>query len=483
MGEKSLKEKTINGVMWSAVDRFSSQGIQFIFGILIARILLPEDYGVVVALGIFLAVAQAFIDSGFGNALVRKNDRTDDDFNTVFYFNVAVSAVFCLLLFLGAPLIASFFKSPLLVQVTRVVSLTLVINALGAVQGTKLTIDLDFKRKAIISIITITFMGFVGLWMAHRGYGVWALVAQNVVGSSVRTILLWVMVRWIPRLRFSLKSFKEMFSFGSKLLATSLIDVVWGNLYNLVIGKFFTPASLGLYNRAESFASFPSSNVYGLVQGVLYPSLCKVQDDKERLRNGYRQFIKLSSYVVFPMMIGLAAVADPFIHLILKDQWAGAIPLMQLLCFSLVLYPLNAINLNFPNILGHSELYLKSVLRNKVVDVVVLAVTLPMGVVALCIGRIVSYATNFVVNTYYTKKLLNYGLVSQFCDIWKTVLNSVVMGLLVILVSSFFTDYALELVVGVLVGVAYYLISSILTKSGEYALLLAIIKSKMHHES
>lgn len=480
MGEKSLKEKAINGVMWSAVDRFSSQGIQFIFGILIARILLPEDYGAVVALGIFLAVAQAFIDSGFGNALVRKNDRTDDDFNTVFYFNVAVSAFFCLLLFLGAPLIASFFKSPLLVQVTRVVSLTLVINALGAVQGTKLTIDLDFKRKAIISIITITFMGVVGLWMAYKGYGVWALVAQNVVGSSVRTILQWVLVRWYPRLRFSMKSFKEMFSFGSKLLATSLIDVLWGNMYNLVIGKFFTQASLGLYNRAESFASFPSSNIYGLVQGVLYPSLCKVQDDKERLKNGYRQFIKLSSYVVFPMMIGLAAVADPFIHLILKDQWAGAIPLMQLLCFSLVWYPISAINITFPNILGRSDLYLKAVIWNKVIEVAVLVATVPFGLVAMVMGRIATSLVCTSYNTLHTKQLVGYGLWAQFKDIAAIFGSALIMGALAYVAARFVPGgHALKLGVGVIVGVVVYLVASLLVMREQYDTVVGIVKDKI----
>lgn len=479
MGEKSLKEKAINGVMWSAVDRFSSQGIQFIFGILIARILLPEDYGAVVALGIFLAVAQAFIDSGFGNALVRKNDRTDDDFNTVFYFNVAVSAFFCLLLFLGAPLIASFFKTPLLVQVTRIVSFTLVINALGAVQATKLTIDLDFKKKAIISIITITFMGVVGLWMAYKGYGVWALVAQNVVGSSVRTILQWVFVRWYPRLRFSMKSFKEMFSFGSKLLATSLIDVLWGNMYNLVIGKFFTQASLGLYNRAESFASFPSSNIYGLVQGVLYPSLCKVQDDKERLKNGYRQFIKLSSYVVFPMMIGLAAVADPFIHLILKDQWAGAIPLMQLLCFSLVWYPISAINITFPNILGRSDLYLKAVIWNKVIEVIVLVATVPFGLMAMVMGKLIITAINLAINTYFTKVLVDYGLLSQLKDISAVILHAIVMGAIVyVLVLYLPFGHGTKLGLGVLSGIAYYSLASICFIREPLTLLIELVKSK-----
>lgn len=480
MAELSLKEKTINGVMWSAIDRFSSQGIQFIFGILIARILLPEDYGVVVGLNIFMAIAQTFIDSGFGNALIRKNDCTDDDFNTVFIFNLAVSSFFCALLFICAPVIAAYFKTPLLTQVTRVVCFTLIINALGGIQGTKLTKDLDFRRKAIISVITITFMGAVGLWMAWKGYGVWALVAQNIVGSTVRAILQWIMVRWVPRLRFSKKSFKEMFSFGSKLLATSLIDTLWGNLYNLVIGKFFSPASLGLYNRAESFASFPSSNIYGLVQGVLYPSLCKVQDDKERLKNGYRQFIRLSSYVVFPMMIGLAAVADPFIHLILKDQWAGAIPILQILCLSGVWYPVSAINITFPNILGRSDLYLKSVIWNKAVEVIILVATAPFGLMAMVIGKLIITAINLVINTHYTRVLVGYGLLTQLKDIISVIVHTLIMGVIVYtLVSRLPWGYGARLSLGIICGIAYYVLASVIFIREPLSLLAEIILKKL----
>lgn len=479
-GAKSLKERTVSGVLWSAVDRFSSQGIQFIFGVLIARILLPEDYGVVVALNIFLAVAQAFIDSGFGQALIRKNDRTQEDFDTVFLFNVAVSLFFAAAFFLAAPVIASFFDSPLLIPVTKIVSLTLVVNALGAVQGTILVIELDFRKKAVISMVTITAVGALGLWMAYRGFGVWALVAQSVAGPTVRTVLQWLAVRWIPRFRFSVKSFRSMFSFGSRILATGLIDTVWGNLYNLVIGKVFAPASLGLYNRAESFASFPSSNIYGLVQGVLFPSLCKLQNERERLRNCYRQFIRLSSYIVFPMMTGLAAVADPFIHLILKDQWSGAIPLMQILCFALISYPLNAINITFPNILGHSEMYLRQVIVNKGVELVVLLATVPFGLMAMCLGRVLCSCVCLVLNTSGTRKLVDYGLRKQLGDVGSMALHSLLMGVLTYLAVLFIPGgHAVKLVSGIAAGVLYYFFASKMFMRVEYDTLLEILKSRV----
>lgn len=476
----NLKEKTINGVVWSAIDRFSSQGIQFIFNILIARVLLPDDYGVVAMLSIFMAVAQAFIDSGFGNALIRKPDKREEDFDTVFYFNLGVSIFFCVLLWLTAPLIARFYGIPLLTKVTRVISLTLVINALGAVQLTRLAIALNFRKKAIISIITITVIGIVGLWMALKGFGVWALVTQGIVGSSVKTILLWLTSNWHPRLRFSKRSFKEMFSFGSKLLATGLIDTVWGNLYNIVIGKCFSPAALGTYNRAESFATFPSSNIYGLVQGVLYPSLCKIQDDTERLRNGYRQFVKLTSFVVFPMMFGLAAVADPFIRVILTDTWRDSIPLLQLLCLSLVLYPLSAINITFPNILGHSELYLRNVIINKLIDVVVLVITVPMGLTAMCVGKIISSSVNLVINTIYTKRLLGYGFATQLKDLSIIIISSAVMGLAVYTLVNLIPGMNLvRLCAGIIAGVVLYIISARLFMKEEFNFVYDLIIGKL----
>jgi O-antigen/teichoic acid export membrane protein len=476
----NLKEKTINGVVWSAVDRFSSQGIQFVFNILIARVLLPDDYGVVAMLSIFMAVAQAFIDSGFGNALIRKPDKTDVDYDTVFHFNLTVSILFCVVLWFTAPLIAKFYGMPLLTKVTRIICFTLVINALGAVQQTRLSIALDFRKKAIISIVTITVIGAVGLWMALKGYGVWALVTQGVVGAVVKTLMLWLSSKWHPRLRFSLKSFKEMFSFGSRILATGLIDTVWGNLYNIVIGKCFSPAALGTYNRAESFATFPSSNIYGLVQSVLYPSLCKIQDDTERLKNGYRMFVRLTSFVVFPMMLGLAAVADPFIRVILTDTWEKSIPLLQLLCFSLVLYPLSAINITFPNILGHSELYLRNVMINKGVDLVVLVATVPLGLTAMCIGKIISSAINLVINTIHTRRLLGYGFLDQMRDLSLIILSSVVMGLLVItLVRLMPSGNLVKLCVGILAGVLFYVIFAKMFMKDEFKLVSDLITGKL----
>ena len=479
MPEKSLKEKTVNGVLWNALNRFSAQGIQFVFNILIARILLPEDYGVVAMLSIFLAVSQTFIDSGFANALIQKKNRTEADYNTVFYFNIAISLLFCFLLWISAPAIAAFYKTPILTKITRIVCFNLIINAFGAIQHVKLTIDINFKTQAVISIISITAIGAVGLWMAKKGYGVWALVVQSLVGSSVNTLLAWIFVRWRPKAVFSWKSLKEMFAFGSKLLASGLIDTVWGNMYSITIGKVLNPTALGVYNRAESFATFPSSNVYGLVQGVSYPVLCSIQDDRERLREAFRRFIKLFAYVTFPMMIGLAAVADPFIRLLLTDKWAESIPYLQILCFSLMWYPINGMNMTFPNVTGRSDLYLKMVVITKVLDVAVLFITIPLGLAAMCIGRICTAVIGFAICTQNIRVLLDYGTLKQVRDFSTSLLHALIMGLLVILVMRVSDSHLVKLLLGAGTGVAYYLLTSVIFKKEEFYYLKDIVKQKI----
>ena len=316
----SLKEKTVKGMMWSSIDRFSTQGIQFVFSILIARLLLPSDYGVVAMLNIFLAVSQTFIDSGFSTALIRKLDRTEVDFSTVFYFNIAVSLFFYGVLWLASPYIAAFYDIPLLEDVTKVVALTLVFSSLSGIQNAKLAINLDFKKRAKISVSTTVLTGAVGLWLAYNGYGVWALVVQSVFSALLRSMLLWAWVRWLPRLTFSWNSFREMFSFGSKLLASALLDTVYNNVTTLVVGKVFSPSVLGVYARAGSLAQYPSSNITGVLQGVTFPVLSSIQNEPERLANAYKRFLRLSAFIIFPLMVGLAAVADPLIRIVLT-QW------------------------------------------------------------------------------------------------------------------------------------------------------------------
>lgn len=474
----SLKEKTVKGVAWSAIDRFSAQGIQFVFNILIARILLPEDYGLIAMLNIFLDVSRAFIDSGFANALIRKTDRTEVDYCTVFYFNLTISLFFYALLWFAAPVIARFYDIPLLSKVTRIVSLSLVIGALGSIQSTRLVIKVDFKTRSVIHILSTVVIGGIGLWLAVKGYGVWALVAQSVVGNLFRTFLYWIIVKWRPRLIFSWKSLKEMFSFGSKLLLTGLTDTVYGNLYSILIGKIFEPASLGKYNRAESFASFPSSNLFGIVNSVSYPILCSVQQDRVMLKDAFRKIINVCSFVVFPAMIGLAAVSEPFVKLILTEKWIEIVPLLRILCVSFVFYPLSAYNITFPNVVGKSGTYFKLSIINKCVDVPILIAMVPLGLKWICFGKVVSTLINLFINTVQTKRIISWGFFSQIKDIAHIIAHSAIMGIVVTLVMSLFDSDVLKLTMGILSGSLYYCVAAIVFRFKEFVYLKDYIDSR-----
>ena len=471
----SLKEKTVKGVVWSSVDRFFSQGIQFIFSILIARLLLPSDYGTVAMLNIFLAISQTFIDSGFGTALIRKIDKTEEDFSTVFYFNIAAALAFYGILWFTAPYIADFYDIPLLKDITRVVALTLVFGSFSGIQSARLSIAIDFRSRAIISITVTLVTGALGLWMAYSGYGVWALVMQSVVSSLLRTILLWAFVRWMPKLVFSWKSFKELFSFGSKLLASGLLDTAYNNIYTLVIGKVFSSSALGVYSRADSLAQYPSSNITSVLQGVTFPVLSSIQNEPERLTSAYKKFIRLSAFVVFPLMIGLSAVADPLIRLVLTDKWEGAIYLLQIICFSMMWYPVHAINLNLLQVEGRSDYFLKLEIIKKIQGVIVLCITIPLGLVTMCYGRVVSSVLCLVYKTNYTKKHINYGFASQMKDLLPILAHSLVMGVIVWMIVLFLPSLWLQLVVGVIAGAAYYLVGAYIMRFDELNELLSLL--------
>lgn len=476
MGE--LKDKTVKGVIWSAVDRFSAQGIQFVFSILIARLLMPEDYGVIAMIGIFLAVSNTFIDSGFGTALVRKIDRTETDFSTVFYFNNLVAILFYLTLFFAAPAIARFYDTPLLVPVTRVVALTLPIGALSGIHSAKLSIAIDFKSRAKISIVSAILTGSVGLWMAYAGYGVWSLVVQTICASTIRTVMLWIIVKWFPKLIFSWASFKDLFTFGSKLLASGLLDTVYNNIYTLVIGRIFSPSVLGVYGKARSLADFPSSNITSVLQSVSFPVLSAIQNEEERLADAYKRFLKISAFVIFPLILGLSSVADPFIRIVLTDKWEDAIYILQIICFAMMWYPIHAINLNILEVKGRSDYFLKLEIIKKIQGVTILCITVPMGIVVMCYGQVVSSLISLIWNTYYTKRLIGYGYWAQMKDLMPIFIHSFVMWVLVLLVVHFMPTLWLKLIVGVLSGMVYYIAGAFLMKFPEVDEILRILKLK-----
>ena len=474
----TLKEKTVKGVIWSSIDRFSTQGIQFVFSILIARLLLPSDYGVVAMLSIFMAVSQTFIDSGFGTALIRKIDRTETDFSTVFYFNIIVGFFFYAILWLVSPYIAAFYNIPLLEDVTRVIALSFVFSSFSGIQGAKLAIDIDFKTNAKISLTVTLLTGFAGLWMAYRGYGVWALAIQQVFSSFLRTVLLWAFVRWMPKLVFSWRSFREMFSFGSRLLASALLNTIYNNVYTLIIGKVFSSSALGLYSRASSLAQYPSSNITNVLQGVTFPVLSAIQNEPERLANAYKRFLRWAAFIVLPLMTGLAAVADPLIRIVLTDKWEGAIYLLQIVCFSMMWYPVHAINLNLLQVKGRSDFFLKLEIIKKIQGVIILCVTVPMGIVAMCYGSVVSSLISLIYNAYYTQKLIGYGYIAQMKDLLHILVHALIMSIGVWCIVQLFDSLWLQLVIGILAGMIYYIAGAYILHFEEYSEMIALIRRK-----
>lgn len=472
---ESLKTKTVKGSVWSLLERFSVQGVSFIVMIIMARILTPDDYGLVAMLVIFIAISQSLVDSGFSNALIRKQDRDETDNSTVFYFNIGVGTVLYLILFFCAPLIARFYDEPLLTKITRIISLSILINSFVVVQRAILTSDLNFKTQAKASMSAAIISGIVGISMAYTGLGVWSIVWYQLTNLSVNAILLWILSKWRPKFLYSWESFRELFGFGSKLAASGILDTLYNNIYLIVIGKVFNASDLGYYTRASQFAQFPSSNLTGIIQRVTYPVLCSIQNDNQRLRDVYRRFLRLSAFIVFPLMTGLAAVAKPLILLLLKAQWSFSIILLQLLCFSMMWYPIHAINLNLLQVKGRSDLFLRLEILKKIVGVIILCITVPMGLIAMCIGSIFGSLIALIINTHYTGKLIQVGFLTQIHDILPTIAYSLSSGIVVFSIVNLLPHLWLQLTLGIFSGILFFILLTRVTKSADLREVLSFI--------
>ena len=473
-----LKKKTAKGMFWSAVERFSTQGIQFLFGIVLARLLTPADYGVIAMLTIFLAICQTFIDSGFANAIIRKIDRTEKDMATMFFFNIGMSLVCYAILFFTAPFIASFYNMPELTLVLRVLALRLIVQSFSTVQVTNLTIKIDFKKQAKISLASAIISGIVGIGFAYNGYGVWSLVIQALFCSTFNAFLYWLTVRWHPQCFFDKESFKNLFSYGSKLLISGLLDTVYNNLYPLVIGKFYTPAQLGAFAKADHFSQFPSQNIMRILHRVSFPVLSALQNDPKRMRNSFLKFINYSALIIFPLMLGLLALSKPMTLLLLTERWKEMIPLLQILCIAMMWYPVHAINLNILQVLGRSDLFLKLEVIKKVIGLAILLITLPIGITAMCIGQIVDSILGLFINTYYSKKFINAGIGEQLKFLFPTLFNSTAMAAIILVINNFMPqdEYGLQIGVGLTVGILYYLTTNYLFNKDVFKEILSLLK-------
>jgi teichuronic acid exporter len=427
----SLKQKTISGLLWSFIDDIAKVGITFISSIILARLLTPREYGLIGMTTIFIAISQSFIDSGFRQALIRKKDCTQADYSTVFYFNLLISAVFYLVLFVFANYIGQFFEEPQLGGILRVLGLGLVINALTLVQQTQLNKNINFKLQTRISIVSSLVSGVISISMAFMGYGVWSLVVKTLSGAFVGSLLLWWWRDWKPSLVFSWDSFREMFAFGSRLLMSGLLNKLYHNIYNLVIGKYFSAADLGFYTQAQTFQKLPSQHLSGVIQRVSYPVLATLQDDIPRLRAAYRKVIQNTMLITFVLMLGMASVAEPLLITLVGEQWRPSIIYLQLLCFVGMLYPLHAINLNMLQVQGRSDLFLRLEVIKEVLAVPVIVIGIFFGIQVMLVCMFVKSLIAYYLNAYWSGEFIGYSMAQQIKDILPSFVLAAVMALIV----------------------------------------------------
>ena len=412
----SVKEDTIKSVKWTAIEKISVQGIQFLLGLIMARLLTPEDYGTVGMLGIFIAISGTFIDSGFWTALVRKNDRTEDDYCTVFYFNIVV-ALFCYMaLFIAAPWVADFFHIPLLCPILRIQSIALVINSLTGPQAAKLTIDLNFKALAQRNVYATIISGIIGVLLAYLGWGVWALVVQAVMSSMINCIFIWIYCKWLPRKKFNMKSFHYLWNFGSKLLASSLLHTIYSNLTPLIIGRYFSSRDLGIYSRGTSLSAYPANIINDVLGKVTFPILSKIQNDETHLIHVYRKYICITSMSIFFGCVLMAALAKPLVLFLLTSKWESCIIYLQIYSFSIMFDHICRINLNLLQVKGRSDLFFRLEVVKKVISVLILFASIPFGVLGICISKVIYSQIAVFINTYYTGKLFHLGYGTQVND-------------------------------------------------------------------
>lgn len=476
MAEASLKRQAFHSIIWKILETGGVQFIQFAISVVLARLVLPDQFSAIAMLSIFLAIAETFVNSGFSSALIRKTDRTQADCCTVFYFNIAVALISYIILFFIAPFVADFYNIPELTILLRVMSLTIVISSFAAIHRTLFTANMNFKTLAVYNIAALAISGTIGIIMAYKGFQVWALVAQALVSSVLGAIFVWIKSSWRPSLLFSTKSLKEFFGFGSKLLASGLLSTIYSNIYGVVIGKLFARADLAFYNRAQALTNMTSSTPTSVLQSVTYPTLCKLQDNEDRLRDGYRNTIKISSFVIFPLCLGIGAVSYPLINVLYTDVWIYAATLLQIIVFAGMWYPIHAINLNLLIVKGRSDLFFRLEIIKKVSGILVLAATIPFGLEAMCYGCIASSIISLIINTYYTGKFLNMGIVQQSKDFSPALILSIVMFISCKVLSSIMGNGWDSLVASSLLGITIYLGGAIIFRVKGLQLLLNIHK-------
>lgn len=465
------KNTTVKNFIWRFAERCGAQLVTFVVSIVLARILSPDDYGTVALVTVFTTILQVFVDSGLGTALIQKKNADDLDFSSVFYFNFVVCLVLYAGMFFAAPIIASFYNDLTLIPIIRVISLTIVISGIKGIQQSFVSRNMLFKRFFFSTLGGTIFSAILGVAMAYAGCGVWAIVAQQLSNTAIDTLILWLTVKWRPKKMFSWERLKTLFSFGWKLLISSLLDTVYSNLRSLVIGKMYSPSDLAYYNQGDKLPSTVITNINTSIASVLLPTLASKQDDRKQLKNMTRRAIKTSTYIIAPLMMGLAFCAPPIVRLILTEKWVPCVPYLRIFCITYMFYPIHTANLNAINAMGRSDYFLKLEIAKKVIGMILLLVTMRISVMAMAYSLLVSMVTSMVINSWPNKKLLKYSFKEQIIDILPDIFIAIFMGVVVSTIYIFNLSDVMTLAIQIPLGVIAYIGLSIIFKIEEFQYL------------
>lgn len=470
-------QSVLKNFFWRFAERSGAQLVTFVVSIVLARILIPEDYGQIALITVFTSIMQVFVDSGLGTALIQKKDATDLDFSSVFFFNLIVCLILYVLMYLCAPLIAEFYKDSSLVPIIRVLSLTIIISGVKGIQQAYVARFMLFKRFFFSTLGGTVFSAFLGIGMAYAGFGVWAIVFQQLSNTTIDTLILWLTVKWRPKKMFSWKRLKGLLSFGWKMLISSLLDTTYTNIRGLIIGKMYSSIDLAYYNQGEKFPSVIASNINTSIDSVLLPTMSSAQDNRSRIKAMTSRSIKTSTYIMAPLMMGLAFCAEPIVHLILTDKWLPCLPFLRVFCVTYMFYPIHTANLNAIKAMGRSDLFLKLEILKKIVGMGLLIATMWFGVMAMTYSLLVSCVLSQIINSWPNKKLLNYSYREQLRDILPSITLSIFMGFIVSLVSIFHLSSLITLIMQIAMGIIIYIGASKVLRLDAYEYLISMIGS------
>lgn len=478
MKEDKLKGKILVSLIWKFLERSGTQGIQFIIQLFLARLLTPKDYGTIALITIFINVAGVFIQSGLSSALIQQKDIDEEDISSVFYTSLGISIVMYMILFFIAPYIADFYKIKELIPIIRVLSITLVIGVFNSIQSAIISRRMEFKKFFYSSLGAIIISGSIGIVLAYKEYGVWALVYQQILSQIATFIILYSTVGWRPKLLYSLKKVKKLFSYGSKILCSSLLDTLYGNLVGLIVGRVYSSTDLAYYNRGDIFPSMIVSNFNGSIQAVIFPALASVQYDRVRVKEIMRRGIMTSSYIVFPAMIGLMVISEPMIRLILTEKWLPSVPYIRVFCLVYALWPIHTANLQAINAIGRSDVFLKLEIIKKIIGVSIILVTSRYSPYIMALGMAFSGLISSFINSYPNKKLLNYSYIEQIKDIMPSLFIGIIMGILIYIIQLLNYNDSIILFLQIISGGIIYIILSFVFKNQSFIYLLNLIKNR-----